>query len=98
MRRKVQEYYDSMFKEKQLFYYKSLSEKQRRHFLGMEYERLGVGSGVYLSKVFSCNRRRIMTGKAELSKAQESNELIDYVRQRKAGGGAKKKNIQHLLP
>jgi hypothetical protein len=40
MGRKSKEYYDACFKTKQLYYYGGLSEKQQRHFLGMEYERV----------------------------------------------------------
>jgi hypothetical protein len=98
MRRKEAEYYDSELKIKQLFYYKSLSEKQGRHFLGMEYERLGIGSGVYLSKVFSCSRRRILRGRRELDSSMTTEIQIDYSRQRKIGGGAKKKKNLPLVP
>lgn len=38
---RTKDYYESNFLEKQLRYYESLSEKQRRHFPAMEYERFG---------------------------------------------------------
>jgi hypothetical protein len=82
-------YYDQDFLEKQLNYYKNLPEKQRRHFLGMEYERLGKGSQRYLSRVFKCDRRTITKGLLEL---QAHPDKIDYRRQRRRGGGRKKKN------
>ena len=37
--RKPKGYYADEFLEKQLSYYASLPEKQRRHFLAMEFER-----------------------------------------------------------
>lgn len=82
------EYYESDFLEKQLSYYASLPEKQRRHFLAMEYERLGVGSKRYVSRVFSCDRKTINKGLRELS---ANSYQGDYRRQRMAGGGRKKK-------
>ncbi len=88
MRRK-KEHYESDFVEKQQNYYASLPEKQRRHFIAMEYLRLGVGSQRYLARVFSCSRKTILKGVRELS---ENNYQSDYARQRVAGGGRKKRS------
>jgi hypothetical protein len=85
---KKQEYYKGDFLEKQLSYYAGLPEKQRRHFLAMEYERLGVGSQRYLARVFACSRKTITKGLRELS---GNNYEGDYIRQRIVGGGRKKK-------
>jgi hypothetical protein len=84
------EFYDGAFLEKQLKYYSGLPEKQRRHFLSMEYERLGVGSKRYLSRVFKCDRKTINKGLQELI---DNDYQCDYSRQRTSGGGRKKKNI-----
>ena len=86
---KAKSYYDADFVEKQLRYYQGLPEKQRRHFLAMEYARLGKGSQRYLSRVFGCARGTITKGLGELT---ESNYQADYSRQRKAGGGRKKRS------
>ncbi len=88
--RKKKEYYESDFVEKQLNYYRSLPEKQRRHFLAMEYERLGVGSKRYLAHVFKCDRKTINRGLKELA---ASNYAPDSARQRAVGGGRKKKKL-----
>ena len=85
---RAKSYYETDFLEKQLNYYQSLPEKQRRHFLAMEFERLGIGSKHYLARVFGCARQTIRKGVQELS---ESNFQVDYARQRTAGGGRKKK-------
>ncbi len=85
---KAKSYYGDDFLEKQLSYYQSLPEKQRRHFLAMEYERLGVGSKRYLARVFGCARQTIRKGVRELA---ENNYKADYTRQRVVGGGRKKK-------
>lgn len=86
---KAKSYYDADFLEKQLSYYRSLPEKQRRHFLAMEFERLGVGSKYYLARVFGCARQTIRKGVRELS---ANNYEADYSRQRKSGGGRKKRS------
>ncbi len=85
---KDKEHYESGFLEKQVSYYRSLPEKQRRHFLAMEYERLGVGSKRYLARVFGCDRKTINKGLRELA---DDNYQADYTRQRRVGGGRKKK-------
>lgn len=69
-------------------YFSSLPEKQRRHFLAQEYLRLGEGSQRYLSKLFGCSRQTLVTGLKDL----KANDFkIDYSRQRKPGGGRKKR-------
>ena len=87
--RQKKEHYESDFVEKQLSYCASLPEKQRRHFLAMEYLRLGDGSQRYLAQVFSCSRKTILKGVRELA---ENNYEADYDRQRAAGGGRKKRS------
>ncbi len=91
--RTKRDYYESDFLAKQLSYYASLPEKQARHFLALEYERLGVGSQRYLAQVFSCSRKTINKGQRELA---EHNYRVDYARQRVAGGGRKKKKLRML--
>jgi hypothetical protein len=85
---KAKRYYGEEFLAKQVSYYESLPEKQRRHYLAMEYERLGVGSQRYVARVFGCARQTIRKGVRELT---ENNYEADYSQQRVAGGGRKKK-------
>jgi hypothetical protein len=92
MGRKAIVYYTEHFKAQQLHYYQGLPEKAQRHFLAMEQERLGSGSQQYLCTVFSCSHHRINVGKRELSLSRAAGNHIDYSRQRKVGGGRKKKN------
>jgi len=87
--RKPKSYYAADFLEKQLSYYASLPEKQRRHFLAMEFERLGVGSQRYIARVFGAARQTIRKGLRELA---GNNYETDYSRQREAGGGRKKRS------
>lgn len=86
--RSKKEHYERDFVGKQLSYYLNLPEKQKRHFLAMEYLRLGVGSQRYLASVFSCSRKTILKGVRELA---ATNYEGDYSRQREVGGGRKKK-------
>jgi len=85
-------YYSVSELSKKLKYYKGLPEKARRHFLALEYESLGKGSQRYIAQVFSCSRDTIIKGGLELG-CMEAGTL-DYSRQRKEGGGRKKKNVQ----
>ena len=88
------QYYDAAFLDKQVKYYSGLPEKQRRHFLAMEFERLGRGSKRYISRVFGCARQTIDKGLAELS---AHDHVGHYGRQRAAGGGRKKKKLPNPI-
>lgn len=59
----------------------------------MEYQRLGKGSQRYLARVFGCARQIIVNGGKEL---QATDFKPDYSRQRKLGGGRKKKKSPNL--
>jgi hypothetical protein len=85
-------YYSAAAALAKVRYYQSLSEKQQRHFLGMEYISLGRGSKLYLSKMYKCSRSRIDLGYEELLLLEAIEGVADYSRQRKSGGGAKKKS------
>ena len=87
---KAKNYYGDAFLPKQLAYYQSLPEKQRRHFLALEFERLGARSKRYLARVFGCARQTIRKGLRELAQHHYQG---DYTRQRVAGGGRKKKKL-----
>jgi hypothetical protein len=85
------EYYSESEKRKHIEYYKNLSEKQRRHFLGMEYKSLGRGSQRYLAEVFKCSRQTIINGVKEL---ESPDYKMDHNRQRRGGGGRKKSKLE----
>lgn len=82
-------YYTESLKSQKQKYYKALSEKAKRHFLGQEYLSLGEGSQRYISEVFSCSRQTIRKGVLEV---QSPDFNPNYEKQRKKGGGRKKKN------
>jgi hypothetical protein len=81
-------FYNQTTLEYQLKYFKTLSEKQRRHFLAYEYLKLGKGSQRYLASVFGCARQIIVNGVKEVL---APDFVPDYTRQRHIGGGRKKR-------
>ncbi len=72
---KAKNYYGDDFLAKQLAYYRSLPEKQKRHFLGLEFARLGTGSKRYLARVFGCARQTIRIRTAGIGGAELSGGL-----------------------
>lgn len=85
---KTVSYVTKEIERQKINYFGSLPEKQRRHFLAQEYLQLGEGSQRYLSKLFNCSRQTIVNGLEDL----KANDFkIDYSRQRKKGGGRKKR-------
>jgi hypothetical protein len=84
-------YYSPEVSEVKLKYYESLEEKQQRYFLCQEYRCLGKGSQRYVAMLYKCSRNRITRGCVELEALSAAAAPIDYTRQRKIGGGAKKK-------
>mgnify|MGYP006992433860 CR=1 FL=1 len=87
-------YYTLVVEAAKVRYYQGLSEKQQRHFWGIEYIMLGRGSKLYLSKLYQCSRNRITLGYKEILLLQATEKIADYTRQRKIGGGAKKKSLK----
>ncbi len=72
----------------QIKFFKSLPEKQRRHFIALEYLRLGTVSQRFLAATFGCARQIIIDGVKEVL-LPDFNP--DYTRQRQKGAGRKKK-------
>lgn len=65
--------------------YKSLSEKDRRHYAAMEANKIGYGGVSYISKVLKCNHEVISRGKKDLE--QDLQSLNGRIR--RVGGGRK---------
>ncbi len=91
MANKCKEFYTASEKALQLSLYSTYPEKMARHFLAKERLRLGNRSAAYLCKVFSCSPKRIYAGLKELETISSSQTVVNYGKQRVAGGGAKKK-------
>lgn len=78
---------------KQLF--SGLSEKDQRHYAASEAMKLGWGGKSYISELFEISHFRIRMGEKEL-KNPELLSQIPKGKQRRIGGGRKKKNL--VLP
>jgi hypothetical protein len=87
----LKNYYTTEEQSVLLSLYKNYSEKLQRHFLATECLRLGTRSAAYLCRVYKCSPKRIYAGLAELAEIRAGEVQVDYGRQRRAGGGAKKK-------
>lgn len=72
--------------------YSNLPEKGRRHYAATEALKLGYGGISYISRVLGIERNTISVGIQELQSIEDT-ATINYKRQRKVGGGRKKKSI-----
>jgi hypothetical protein len=72
-----------------LLFYKNLSEKDRRYFLGLEAIRSGVHGVTQASIFYEVNPHTVRFGKAELM----SGNLLPCNQVRRPGGGRKKKHL-----
>lgn len=87
---KKTDFYEKQVLEGLIKYINDLPEKQRRHYIAMEYIRLGRGSQRYLAQTFGCARQIIVNGVKEI---QSPDFKPDYTRQRRKGAGRKKKKM-----
>ena len=72
-------------------HYNSLQEKDRRRYAAVEALKLGRGGVTYISKLLAIDRNTIIEGKRELLASNEAAQ-IPLHRQRRPGGGRKKKD------
>jgi len=66
-------------------FFRSLNERDRRRYAGIEATKLGHGGIEYVSRILGCDPKTIKQGLAEIQADQE----LDNQRQRKKGGDAK---------
>jgi len=71
-------------------FFSSLNEKEKRHYAAQEAAKLDYGGKRYISQLFNISEARIRRGEAEL-KHPELYEEIPVGKQRRKGGGRKKK-------
>jgi hypothetical protein len=72
-------------------YYDGLGEKDRRQYAAVEAIKLGHGGVTYISRLLCLDRSTVIQGKKELL-APAVDEPIARGRQRRTGGGRKKKD------
>ena len=65
-------------------FYRSLNEKDRRRYAGLEAEKLGHGGISYISELLGCDRKTVSKGIEELLDPPD----LDASRVRKKGGTA----------
>jgi hypothetical protein len=74
-------------------HFRRLSEKDRRQYAALEALKLPYGGTSYISRLFGIDRNTIIQGKKELLEANIYGQ-IPPGRQRRPGGGRKKKHRQ----
>lgn len=81
--------YSTEIEEHMVEFFKSLNERDRRRYAGLEAEKLGHGGVAYISQLFSCDPKTIERGKSEIN----SNELLQSQRQRKKTADARRRKL-----
>jgi len=77
-----------------LLHYRQLSERDRRHYAAIEAVKLGRGGVSYISKLLGMSRTTIIEGRKQLELLAHCGGQLLVKRQRKAGGGRKKKDAK----
>jgi len=77
--------YPKTIEEQMINLYKSLSEKDRRRYAGIEATKLGHGGINYICTIFECDYSSVSRGQKELMVELDK----DNKRQREVGGGRK---------
>lgn len=90
-RKKIKVYADDI-ERIMLRHYSTLSEKDQRHYLAVEAEKIGYGGITYIAELFGVTRNRVYHGIDELRNPELLAE-IPAGKQRRQGGGAPKKKI-----
>jgi len=78
--------YSQEIEEQMIRFYKSLTEKDQRRYMGVESLKLGEGSKKYIYQLFGSDYHRLQKGLKEL----ENDELLYQSRIRREGGGRKR--------
>jgi hypothetical protein len=82
--------YSKEVKHAMRLHYRQLREKDRRRYAAVEALKLGYGGISYISRLLSVDRKTILEGKKELQVLTPPAQMEG--RQRRAGGGRKKKD------
>ena len=86
----MKSFYEEETELKMQVYYRSLNEKEARHYASVEALKLGYGGISYISRIFGIHRTVIYKGIQELSNPALMKQ-IPPGKQRREGGGRKKK-------
>lgn len=77
-------HFDEETKQHMREFFRSLNEKDRRRYAGLEAEKLGHGGVSYISDVLGCDRKTVSKGLEELRDPLD----LEPLRIRKKGGTA----------
>lgn len=92
----MRQFYTEEVEALMINYYKSLSEKDRRHFAALEAIKLGRGGTGYVSWLFQLDKKIVIKGKEEL-KSPSQLAQIPPGKQRRPGGGRKKNETREII-
>jgi len=83
--------YNQEIEAKMQEYFKGLNQKEKRQYSALEALKLGHGGNKYIGELLGISQYSIRMGKLELNNP-EINAQIPIGKQRRPGGGRKKKN------
>ena len=86
MKNETKRFYDRETEETMRSFYRSLNEKDRRRYAGVEALKIGHGGRSYIANVLGCSRRTVSKGACEVSSLPKK-EVDQRIRQK--GGGRK---------
>jgi len=92
----MRNFYSLEVEDLMIKYYKSLPEKDRRHYAALEAIKLGHGGTNYISRVLRLDKKILIKAKEEL-KSPNLFEQIPVGKQRRQGGGRKKNEIREII-
>ena len=87
----IEKYSDSVERQMQLFY-SNLKERDQRHYAALEAQKLPHGGQKYIQDLFNIHKKTLKRAIDELNNP-EIFATLPTVKQRRTGGGRKKKNI-----
>lgn len=86
--------YDEDIASKMCIYFRTLTQKGKRHYASIEAEKLGWGGKTYISNLLGISHKTIRGGDKELSSEQFLAQ-IPVGKERRPGGGRKKKEVSN---
>jgi hypothetical protein len=68
-------------------FFRSLSERERRHYAAIEAAKLGRGGVAYLANVFNCDEKTIRRGRREMARPPGASPLAPGRARKKGAAG-----------
>jgi len=83
--------YSTQVEQEMVAYYNQLNEPQKRQYAYLESAKLGHGGQVYICKLLKISPKTVRKGRSEVQNPDAAR--LPAGRQRRVGGGPKKKRI-----